>query len=180
MQPATLELLKDIYNHYLDTDARDCRVSFVDVTPHEKHSICNSLNYLEECGYIRYTSRALGFWDFQITVAGIRFAENGFKEPDVLPLIHGSNNIYVNGSSNSITGNYGNLSVDITNSDLPDECKQLIESFLYEMKNPHLPPEKKSEKVKSFLSDISSGTISGVTGSGLTALLVSLFNQIPL
>lgn len=78
------------------------------------------------------------------------------------------------------TGNYNKISVDITRSDLPDDCKQLIESFLYEIKNPHLPQGKKSEKIKSFLSDISSGTISGVAASGLTTLLVSLFNQIPL
>lgn len=179
MQQLEQNLLTDIYNHYLETQDRECSISFIESTLIEKRNTINSLDYLEECGYIHYTARAAGFYQFKITVDGIKFVENGFKEPATAPVIQGDNSIFVNGSSNTVSGNYNNVSVDISNSDLPDECKQLIESFLYEMKNPHLTAEKKSDKIKSFLSDISSGTLSGVATTGLTTLLSSLLAQIP-
>lgn len=178
MQQSALELLKEIYNHYLETDDRQCSVSFIKSSPQEKKSISNSLDYLEECGYIQYTARATGFRQFKITVIGINFAENGYKELEISPVVQGPNSIYVNGSGNSISDNYNQISMNISQTDLPEECKQLIESFLYEMKNPNLTPEKKTDKIKSFLCDISSGTISGIAASGLTALLSSLFTQI--
>lgn len=178
MRPSEKELLSTTYQRYLDTGNRECCLRFS--SPSDKFKTFELLDNLKEDGCIEYTARAAGFCQYKITSYGIRFVENDFSNPDISPVIQGDNSIYVNGSSNSISGNYNKISVDISHSDLPDDCKQLIESFLYEMKNPHLPPEKKSEKVKSFLSDISSGTISGVTASGLTALLVSLFNQIPL
>lgn len=180
MQQTELQLLKDIYNHYLDTHNRELSISFVKSTPLEKSTTYKSLDYLVECGYIKYTVRAMGFCEIKITVNGIKFAENDFKDPDTFPAIQGNNNIFVNGSGNSITGNYNKISFDIENSDLPDDCKQLIKSFLYEIKNPHLPQEKRAEKIKAFLCDISSGTISGFAASGLATLLTSLLNQIPL
>lgn len=178
MHPSEKELLSTTYQRYLDTGNRECCLRFSN--PSDKSETFELLDNLRDDGCIEYTARATGFCQYKITSYGIRFAENGFRDPDISSVIQGDNSIYVNGSSNSISGNYHKISVAISHSDLPDDCKQLIESFLYEIKNPHLPQEKKSEKVKSFLSDISSGTISGVTASGLTALLVSLFNQISL
>lgn len=180
MQQSEQQLLTDIYNHYLATQDREISFSFVNSTHAKKINTINSLNYLEECGYIHCVARAMGFCQFKLTVNGIKFVENGFKESTTTPVIQGDNSIFVNGSSNTVSGNYNKISLDITNSDLPDDYKRMIESFLYEIKNPHLPPEKKSEKIKSFISDISSGTISGVASSGLTILLSSLLSQIPL
>lgn len=171
-------LLSMAYQHYRETGDRECGFSFRDME--EKSRIYTSLDCLRDDGYIQYTARAMGFCQYKITPNGIRFAENDFKEPETAPVIQGNNSIYVNGSGNSITGNYNQISIDIENSDLPDNCKEMIESFLYEMKNPHLPQEKKSEKIRSFLTDISSGTISGAAASGLTTLLISLFKQISL
>lgn len=180
MQQAEYELLKDIYNYYLEHKTRECSVPFTNLTPREKRDIMNSLDYLEECGYIRYTARALGFDVVQITVDGIKFVENGFQDPLPAPMIQGDNNIFITGSDNTVTGNYNKISLDIANSELPEDCKALIQSFLYEMKNPHLTPEKKTDKIKSFLSDISSGTISGVAASGLSTLLFHLLSNISL
>lgn len=178
MHPSEKKLLSMSYQHYLETGKRECGFRFSN--PTEKSNTYDILDNLKDDGYIEYTAKATGFCQYKITNYGIRFAENDYKEPDTSSIVQGDNSIYVNGSSNSITGNYNKISIDITNSNLPDDCKQLIESFLYEIKNPHLPQEKKSEKIKSFLFDISSGTISGAAASGLTALLISLFNQIPI
>lgn len=180
MQQSEIELLSEIYNHYLETKSRECSVSFKDSSSQEKRDMCNSLEYLDECGFIHFTARAMGFWQFKITVDGIKFVENGFKEPDLSPVLQGDNNVYINGSGNTVSDNYNQISVNISQSDLPDEVKQLIETLLYEMKNPHLTPEKKSDKIKSFLTDITSGTISGAAASGLTALLASMFSQMQL
>lgn len=177
MHPSEKELLLMPYQHYLETGNRECGFRFTDQA--DKSKTYDFLDNLRDDGYIEYTAKATGFCQYKITSYGIQFVENDFKNPDISPVIQGANSIYVNGSSNSITGNYNKISVDIAHSNLPDDCKQLIESFLCEMKNPHLPQEKKSEKIKSFLSDVSSGTLSGVAASGLTTLLVALFNQIP-
>lgn len=180
MQQSEMQLLSEIYERYLKTNNRECSVSFQGTTLQEKKETCNSLEYLEECGYIHFTARALGFWQFKITVDGIKFVENDFKDPEFAPIVLGDNSIYIKGSGNTVSDNYNKISIEISQSELPDETKQLIESFLYELKNPHLTPEKKFDKIKSFLSDITSGTVSGVAASGLTVLLSSLLNQIPL
>lgn len=179
MKQAEIELLTEIYDHYKKNNQREYNISY-SRNPQEKRSLCNSLDYLEECGYIKYTARAMGFCQLKLTIEGIQFVENGFHEPELSPVIQGNNSIYINGSGNTVSDNYNQLSVNISQSDLPDDIKKLIETLLYEMKNPHLTPEKKSGKIKTFLSDITSDTISGAAASGLTVLLSSLFSQIPM
>lgn len=170
------EMLSQIYQRYLETGKRECGLRFTD--PKEKAQIRNTLDNLQDDGYIEYTASAQGFCQFKITSWGIQFAENGFKNPDFIPSVSGNNNIIVSGSGNAVSNNYNQLSTNITNSDLPEDCKALIESFLYEIQNPHLTAEKKTDKIKSFLADISSGTISGVAASGLSTLLFHLLSQI--
>jgi len=175
MLPKEQEMLSMAYQHYLETGKRECGFLFTD--PKEKTQILTTLDSLQDDGYIEYTASAIGFCQFKITSFGIQFAENGFKEPAFIPEISGSNNIIVSGSGNTVSNNYNQLSIDIDNSDLPEDCKDLIKTFLYEMQNPHLTPEKKTDKIKSFLTDISSGTISGVAASGLSTLLFHLLAQ---
>lgn len=163
------EMLSLAYQNYLKAGKRECFFRFTNSK--DKAQILNTLNNLRDDGYIEYTASAAGFCQFKITSFGIQFAENGFKEPEFIPEISGSNNIIVSGSGNTVSNNYNQLSVDLDNSDLPNDCKDLIKTFLYEMQNPHLTPEKKADKIRSFLTDISSGTISGVAASGLTTLL---------
>ncbi len=166
------ELLSMAYQHYLETGKRECGFEFTD--PKEKSEIRNILNNLRDDGYIEYKASAVGFCQFKITSLGIQFAENEFKEPEFIPAVSGNNNIIVSGSGNTVSNNYNQLSANIKNSDLPEDCKALIESFLYEMQNPHLTSEKKTDKIKSFLADISSDTISGIAASGLSTLLFHL------
>lgn len=172
------QLLSDIYQHYFKTGQRTLSIRFSNQT--EKYDICNALDNLCDDGYVEYLAQATGMCSFKITPLGIQFVENEYQEPCISPIVQGANSIYVNGSGNNISNNYNQISVDIARSDLPDDCKNLIESFLLEMKSKDLTPEKKSAKIRSFLNSISSGTISGVASSGLTALLSSLLNQIPL
>lgn len=169
------KMLSMVYQHYLETGERECGFQFTD--PTEKTQIYTILDNLRDDGYVEYITSTLGFCQFKITSLGIQFAENGFKEPEFIPEISGNNNIIVSGSGNTVSNNYNQLSVDLDNSDLPDDCKDLIKTFLYEMQNPHLSPEKKTDKIKSFLTDISSGTISGVAASGLSTLLFHLLAQ---
>ena len=165
MQQTELQLLTDAYNRYKDTNMRGSSIRFTNMSPIEKREITDSLALLEEYGYIRLTARASGFWQFALTVEGIKFAENGYKEPEPAPLL---------------SSNYNEISVDVSSSDLPDDCKKLIEELLYELKNPYITPEKKSNVINKFLTDISSGAISGTAATGLTFLLKSLFSHIGL
>lgn len=180
MQQTELQLLTDAYNRYKDTNMRGSSIRFTNMSPIEKREITDSLALLEEYGYIRLTARASGFWQFALTVKGIKFAENGYKEPEPAPLFKGDNSIFINGSQNTVSNNYNEISVDVSSSDLPDDCKKLIEELLYELKNPYITPEKKSNVINKFLTDISSGAISGTAATGLTFLLKSLFSHIGL
>lgn len=180
MQQTELQLLTDAYNRYKDTNMRGSSIRFTNMSPIEKREITDSLALLEEYGYIRLTARASGFWQFSLTVEGIKFAENGYKEPEPAPLFKGDNSIFINGSQNTVSNNYNEISVDVSSSYLPDDCKRLIEELLYELKNPYITPEKKSNVINKFLTDISSGAISGTAATGLTFLLKSLFSHIGL
>ena len=180
MQQNELQLLTDAYNRYKDTNMRGSSIWFNDMSSIERKSILDSLSLLEEYGYIRLTARAVGFCEFKLTVEGIKFAENGYKEPEPAPLFKGDNSVFINGSQNTVSNNYNEISVDVSSADLPDDCKKLIEELLYELKNPYITPEKKSNVINKFLTDISSGAISGTAATGLTFLLKSLFSHIGL
>lgn len=164
------------YQYYLDTGKRECGFRFTN--NEDKSKTYTALDNLSDDGYIQYTAQASGFCQFKITPKGIQFAENNYQESELPFIVQGANSILVNGSGNTVSNNYSQISLDIAKSDLPNDCKQLIESFLQEIKSPNLSPEKKSHKIKSFLSDISSGTISGVAASGLATLLSALLSQI--
>jgi hypothetical protein len=103
---------------------------------------------------------------------------SGYKEPEPTPLFQSDNSIFINGSQNTASNNYNKISVDVSSSDIPEDCKKLIEELLYELKNPYITPEKRSSKIKNFISDITSGTISSTAATGLTVLLSSLFSHI--
>ena len=127
MQQTELQLLTDAYNRYKDTNMRGSSIWFNDMSSIERKSILDSLSLLEEYGYIRLTARAVGFCEFKLTVEGIKFAENGYKEPEPAPLFKGDNSVFINGSQNTVSNNYNEISVDVSSSDLPDDCKKLIE-----------------------------------------------------
>ena len=169
------ELLSEIYQRYLSTGQREFNITFSDFQ--DKSNTYSILDHLRDDGFIEYIAVSMGFCDFRLTTYGIQFAENGFQYSRDTRTVSGNNNIVITGTSNTVSGNYNKISVDIGNSDLPEDCKELIQSFLYEMQDPHLNPEKKIDKIKSFLADISSGTISGVASSGLSALLFHLLSQ---
>ena len=174
MQEFELQLLNRAYQNYIDIGDPSWTIQFSEsnfTDPNFKRKALNALNILVEYGYAEFTARAIGFCGYRLTRSGIEFAENGFREPNHTPVIQGSNSIYVNGNGNKI-------SLDISQSELPDDYKQLMEAFVYEMKNPHLTKETRLKKITDFLTEISSGALSGIASSALTTLLSSLFRQI--
>lgn len=174
------ELLSRTYNTYRSTEDRHMYQSFTALSSADKYEFLDAYEYLLDCGYIEQNVRTIGFCQYTLTPYGIAFVENGFADPQLTPVTQGDNSIYVQGSNNSISNNYNQISAEIRNSDLPEDCKQLIESFLYEIRNPHLTPDKKSERIKTFITNMLSSTLSGTAVSGLTTLLSVLFNQMPL
>lgn len=178
MRQQEIQCLSDIYSHYQETKSRFWSVSLVTVDPLEKEKLFDSLDVLGKDGFIERCTITNGYCDCKLTIKGIEFVENGFREPSPAPAVQGDNNIIVTGTSNTVSGNYNQFSVELQQADLPPECKELIEAFLYEMQNPHLTSEKRSSKIKDFLCDISSGTISGVASAGLTTLLSLLLSQV--
>lgn len=175
-----LNVLSEAYQNYLN-GINDSGYDIQELSSHEKQQLLTALDYLEDKGLIEYTARTFGFVQFKLSSYGIDFAENDFKELKSQPIVtQGSNSIYIHGSGNTVSDNYNQITIDINNSDLPPECKELINTFLYELKNPSLSKEKKIGKINQFLSDISSGTLSGVAASALTTLLSTLFEHITL
>lgn len=171
-------LLTEIYEQYQSTGQREFHVDLLSCSREEKQDFINCYGYLNDCGYVDTIRRAFGFYEYKLTPYGITFVENGYSDPAPAPTLQGNNNIVVQGSNNAITNNYNQISTEIENSELSDECKQLIESLLYDLQNPHITPAKKSERIKSFLHDIASDTLSETATSGLTTLLMSLFSKI--
>lgn len=164
-----------LYEHYKETGKRTFHYVFTDFE--DKQNFFDCYEYLEECGYVTTIARAIGLYDFKLTPYGIEFAENGYSDPAPVPVSQGDNSIYVQGSNNAITNNYNRISTEIEHSELSEECKQMIEAFLYDMGNPHNPPEKIPERIKSFLLDITSGALSETATSGLTTLFTALFRN---
>ncbi len=173
-----LEILKQAYQSYLD-GKNQYGYNRSDYQIKEYQKILTELDYLVEKDFITYVARASGFITFKITAYGIDFVENDFREPDTITNItQGNNSIYVQGSGNTISDNYNQITVDINNSDLPPDCKELINNFLYEIKNPNLSHDKKNNKIKEFLSSIASGTLSNTASTALTTLLASIFKYL--
>lgn len=135
------------------------------------------LDALCDDGYIQYEYRATGFCGIKLTPKGIHFVENGFQD-DTVPSISGNNNIFVTGSGNTISNNYNQLIADVQNSELDPEIKEVLETLLYELKNPALSEKKKESKIKDFLSEISSDALSDTASSTLSTLLMFLFKKI--
>jgi hypothetical protein len=169
------QLLTDLYECY-QNGKRGNHIDLTGITSIEKQSILVQIKYLEDKDLICVEAQSAGFIELSLTSDGIDFIENGFSAPGSTPIIQGNHNIVVNGSNNTVSDNYNNA-VEISNSDLPEETKLLIENFLYEIKNPKLNQEKKSEKINQFLFELTSGTLSGLATNGLSFLISSIFNQ---
>ncbi len=104
------ELLSSVYQNYLETGKRECGLTFSNLQ--DKSETYDILDNLRDDGFIEYIARA------------IQFSKNGFKEPELSPSIQGDNNIVISGSSNTVSGNYNSIWVDIANSDLPEDSKK--------------------------------------------------------
>lgn len=178
LQPLEKELLSDVYSYYLQTGKRSMQYNFSS-NIREKQALISCLDVLRDEGYITYEYQAAGFCGIRLSPEGIKFVENGYQEiSNTSPSINGSNNIFVNGSGNTISDNYNHISIDIESSELSPEHKELLKTLVYELKNPNLSKEKRIAKIKAFLSEVSSGTLSNTAASVLTTLLSSLFGNI--
>ena len=173
------KLLTQSYEEYKLTGNRQKLQSTENLTPAEKSEFIETCEYLNKHGYIKILNIFPVAYEYELTIDGISYVENGYEAPQQSsPIIQGDNCIYVQGSNNSISNNYNQISAEIRNSDLPEDCKQIIESFLYDIGKPHMKPDKKSERIKTFLMDIASDTLSTTAASGLTTLLMTLLSQI--
>ncbi len=171
-----LQTLKETYQNYLN--GRNSTTYYYDSVEDKKRKI-TQLQYLEDKGLID-TKVCSGYTIVMLSSYGVDFVENDFQEPNITPVVtQGNNCILINGNANSVSDNYNHISNDIDNADLPSEYKELMNTLLYELKNPALSQDKKSNKIKDFLSEITSNSLSTVASSSLTVLISSLLNQIP-
>lgn len=177
---SALAILSDLFDAYQRKNMRHMSQSFAGKSSYEKRDIINDLELLDEYGYIEIEARCSGFYQYKLLTEGIDFANNGFQEPTFQPIVQGDNSIYISGSHNQIQNCYNNLSSDISNSDLPDDIKELMQSLLYELQNPHISESSKKQKIKTFLSTICGNALSSNASSGLTTLISSLFSQLPI
>lgn len=174
MKEQAKNILSAVYQNYLETDSQQY---YFDLTKEsDKRVAYDSITFLVACGYLEPITLSLKHCVVLITPSGIHFAENDFQDLCIQPSIQGNNITFVNGSNNTISDNYNLISSSISQADLPDETKELILSLIEELKNPHLSPEKKSDKIKAFLIEISAGVLSGTAVTGLTWLFAYLFS----
>lgn len=176
MKQKYIEYFKDLYTFCNDNNTISCHIDFDENKSHD----LDCLDYLDSAGYIDIKAAATGFYEVEITPDGLDFAENGFINQPPLPTIQGNNNIYVNGTNNTVSNNYNEICNLITSSELPDEYKELIETLLYEIKNPKLSSDKKKVKVRDFISSISDNVLTATASEALTILITTLLSKISL
>lgn len=141
--------LSKVYQNYIESDTRQY---FFDLKNEpDRRSIYNRINFLVDCGYLYPITLSLARCVVEITPSGIRFVENNFQEASAQPSIQGNNITYVNGSNNTVSDNYNQISLHISQSDLPDESKELIQALIFDLKNTHLNAEKNQTRLKPFL-----------------------------
>lgn len=174
MKQKYIDYFKDLYTFCNDKNTRSCHIDFDEDKSHD----LDCLDYLDSAGYIDIIAAAMGFYEVEITPDGLDFAENGFINQPPLPAIQGNNNIYVNGTNNTVSNNYNEICNQITSSELPDEYKELIETLLYEIKNPKLSSDKKKVKVRDFISSISDNVLTATASEALTILITTLLSKI--
>ena len=174
MRKCDIQLFSEIYEYCSTSNRIDCEVNFENDSPEKKKQTIDSLSILSDSGYIAIKAKSIGFSVVRLTSKGLAFGENGYKETSSIPLSMGDNNIIVNGSENTVSDNYNKMSINLENSDLPAEYKEIIRNFLYEVKKPHMSAETKSQKIKEFLKDVSSNTLSTAASSALTFLFSNL------
>ena len=176
MKQKYIDYFKDLYTFCNDKNTRSFHIDFDEDKSHD----LDCLDYLDSAGYIDIKAAAIGFYEVEITPDGLDFAENGFINQPPLPAIQGNNNIYVNGINNTVSNNYNEICDQITSSELPDEYKELIETLLYEIKNPKLSSDKKKVKVRDFISSISDNVLTATASEALTILITTLLSKISL
>ena len=176
MKQKYIDYFKDLYTFCNDNNTISCHIDFDE----NKSYDLDCLDYLDSAGYIDIKAAATGFYEVEITPDGLDFAENGFINQPPLPTIQGNNNIYVNGTNNTVSNNYNEICNLITSSELPDEYKELIETLLYEIKNPKLSSDKKKVKVRDFISSISDNVLTATASEALTILITTLLSKISL
>lgn len=174
MKQKYIEYFKDLYTFCNDNNTISCHIDFDENKSHD----LDCLDYLDSAGYIDIKAAATGFYEVEITPDGLNFAENGFINQPPLPTIQGNNNIYVNGTNNTVSNNYNEICNQIISSELPDEYKELIETLLYEIKNPKLSSDKKKVKVRDFISSISDNVLTATASEALTILITTLLSKI--
>lgn len=174
MKQKYIEYFKDLYNYCSQHNTTSATVDLSTNRVYDSECI----EYLVKVKYIELTKRYPRMAIIQITPLGIDFAENGFVEKSNSPVIQGDNSIYVNGINNTVSNNYNEFCTEISTSDLPDEYKELLETLLYELKNPKLSPDNRESKIKDFISKITNGVLSSVAIDTLMLLIKMLFSKI--
>ncbi len=173
------EVLSYAYKTFSATESRDIFLVTDDeeIGLEEVARIRNAVDLLESYCYIEDVSLASGFVTFKITPDGISLVECGFIEDDS-PILQTGDTYYIE-SGNVYQNCYNNISIDINQSELPDDIKNTLVALIKDFHDATLTKSDKNRKLKQFLSDITSDALSSSAANALTVLLSSLFSQIP-
>ncbi|MEI3578969.1 MAG: hypothetical protein V8Q30_02625 [Acutalibacteraceae bacterium] len=167
------------YQNYIDIGDPSWTIQFSEsnfTDPNFKRKALNALNILVEYGYAEFTARAIGFSGCRLAEVALNLQKTALENL-IIPRLYKDQTAFMSMVMATkflgITTNFfGHLS-----SGLPDDYKQLMEAFVYEMKNPHLTKETRLKKITDFLTEISSGALSGIASSALTTLLFLCFDR---
>ena len=175
MRLSRLDLLKRIYTEESERGG----VCEIDLKQEKfPKDLIHDATWLETEGYIRQPLKATWKLFLELTQKGSDYIEDGYQNKGQEMNITGNNNIIVNGSNNQIKDNYNQIEMEIQQSDLPEDIKAELNSFMEDMKMLKDDSEKSRFRIKDFLAAIGAGTAANIAAPGLVFLIQALCQRL--
>lgn len=163
------ELLQIVYNDYInDQEYTQFKLEGSDAS---------NLKYLLDAKYIqRYCDDCNDYMFLTMTSSGVDLVENCFMFVPSIPVIYGDNNIFVNGSNNTVSNNYSSILQNIQNSQIPPEHKDIMLSLIRELQTS--PKKTYFDKIKNFLGEILASGVNTAVNQSISLLISELFKSL--
>lgn len=130
-----------------------------------------AIKYLLSKQYVEAIKEFSSVGLYTITAKGIDFVENGYSEKQS----HTNNGIIINGSNNTVSNNLNTITNNINNSNLDENLKAELISFISELQTHKGDKHTTLQKITSFVSNIITTASTDIAVKQLTTLISSIF-----
>lgn len=171
MNANSLKFLKEVYEHFLETNDPKYQFNFNPMRPDYKVMALNALELLEDFGYLECVAPSAGFRIVKLTPSGLRYAESGYSDSsESRDISIGDNSNVFFGSNNNVVNSNNRISIRDISEGLSKEDLDSLSRVVKEV-NSNDPPEKKYHLIKSIIST--------ATHTFVTDVLPRLLSVIP-